>query len=358
MSLAAEPAGPDATQRRATLKEGRYAELNHDMTAVQQAYEHGSISDEQLFEAFRAFYFADPDLEPKLDQWVARFPRSYVALLARGIYYDAMGWVKRGGKYARDTREEQFAGMQAYHRMAIRDLSKSIELDPKPTLSYVEEIEIGKAEGMKKENRELLDQAIKKDPRNIVVRRTYLYSIRTRWGGSAEQMAAFVDECQRSDLPATTLREFEALVIADRAWVMMRNGDYPSAEKAYAQALAMMPDDRDTLTQMSDVLIHEHKYEQAVAPLSRLINIDPHNIYALSNRGAIYQRMKQPERAVKDYAKAAELGDEFSENELGKFYWHGIAVPRDRERAIKLFRSAAEKGNKNAGSNLAWALKG
>ncbi|RQZ47356.1 DUF4034 domain-containing protein [Burkholderia sp. Bp9099] len=356
------PAGttdPDAAQRLALLRDGRFAELDHAMTALQQAFEHGSISDDQLVAAFRSLYLADPDLEPKFDQWVARFPQSYAALLARGMYYEAMGWVRRGNAYARSTSEQQFAGMRAYHSMALRDLSKSTGLTAKPTMSYMEEIEIWKAlSGTNKESRELLDQSIKKDPGNIVVRRTYLVSIQTRWGGSPKRMAAFVDECRRFPVPATALREFEAMVIADKGWVMYRDSDDPGAEKAYAQALALMPNDRDMLTQMSNVLIREHKYEQAIEPLSKLINLNPNNSYALSKRGAIYQGMKQSERAVKDYEKAAELGDDFSENELGKFYWFGISVPRDKERAIKLFRRAAEQGNKDAEKNLAWALQG
>ncbi|MFG3756477.1 sel1 repeat family protein, partial [Klebsiella pneumoniae] len=67
-------------------------------------------------------------------------------------------------------------------------------------------------------------------------------------------------------------------------------------------------------------------------------------------------RMKKSDQAAKDYAQAADLGDAYSENELGKFYWFGIAVRQDKERALKLFRQAAEQGNKDAQNNLAWAL--
>lgn len=358
MSFAADPAGPDAAQMRALLKDGRYAEMDKQLTAIQQGYESGSISDEQLYRAFQAFYYSDVDLEPKFDQWVARFPRSYTALVARGIYYGAMGWTRRGNKYANDTSDKQFAGMHAYHGMALRDLAKSIELTAKPILSYAEAIGLGSTQDSPWKNRALLDQANRKDPRNMVGRRAYLRSIRSRWGGSPEQMAAFVAECRKAQLDPAVLQKFEASVIADRAWVMMRSGDYPGAEKAYAQALAMNPDDRDTLTQMSNVLIHEKKYAQAVAPLSKLIDMEPYNTFALSSRGAIYHRLKQPGQAFKDYSKAADLGDGFSENELGKFYWFGITVSQDKERAIKLFRSAAEKGNRDAENNLTWALKG
>lgn len=356
MSSAAEPPTSEAAQRRALLMEGRYTELDRQMSGLQQAYGRGAISDEQLSGAFRAFYYSDSAMETKLDQWVAEFPRSYAALLSRGIYYMAMGWSRRGSKYARDTTDEQFAGMGAYQSMALRDLSKSVELDPKPILSYREGIEIGKAQGMKKHNRVLLEQALRKDPQTVVVRRAYLKSLRPKWNGSPEEMAAFVDECRKANVPAATLKEFSALAIADSGWVKIGKKDFAGAEKDYAQALSLNPDDRDALTQMGHVLIRQQKYEQALGPLSKLISLEPRDTYALSARGSIYHRMKKSDQAAKDYAQAADLGDAYSENELGKFYWFGIAVRQDKERALKLFRQAAEQGNKDAQNNLAWAL--
>ncbi|AJG24351.1 hypothetical protein RR42_s2770 [Cupriavidus basilensis] len=57
-----------------------------------------------------------------------------------------------------------------------------------------------------------------------------------------------------------------------------------------------------------------------------------------------------------DYMKAANLGDAFSQNEIGTFYWHGITVPRDKALAIQWFRKSAQQGNDAAKRNLKEAL--
>jgi hypothetical protein len=57
------------------------------MNDLQEAYEQGMISDENLFHSFRAFYDTDPLLEGKYQTWVAAYPKSYAAHLAHSTYY-------------------------------------------------------------------------------------------------------------------------------------------------------------------------------------------------------------------------------------------------------------------------------
>jgi len=62
---------------------------------------------------------------------------------------------------------------------------------------------------------------------------------------------------------------------------------------------------------------------------------------------------------TKDYAKAAELcqkgadiGGAESQYMLGDFYLKGLGVPKDKDKAIELFRKAAEQGQEDAKSKL------
>jgi hypothetical protein len=79
------------------LSNQRYPELDRRLTLAQHAYARGAINDEQLREVFRGFYFTTPTLASNFDEWIAQFPRSYVAHLARGIYYKKIGQERRGG---------------------------------------------------------------------------------------------------------------------------------------------------------------------------------------------------------------------------------------------------------------------
>ena len=55
------------------------------------------------FDALDAFANIDPTLEPLLDAWAAAKPDSYMALAARGVHQEAVGWHRRGGRWACET---------------------------------------------------------------------------------------------------------------------------------------------------------------------------------------------------------------------------------------------------------------
>jgi hypothetical protein len=125
-----------------SLSDRRYSELDKRLTLIQQAYERGTINDEQLREVFRSFYFTTPSLASNFDEWVGQFPRSYVAHLARGIYYKKIGQEARGGATASETSPEQFQAMEQALARASADFEQSLSLDPKPMLTYMQGVQI------------------------------------------------------------------------------------------------------------------------------------------------------------------------------------------------------------------------
>src|SRR5579863_7253255 len=73
------------------LKSGDYARLDRYYTEVQRKYEAGESSDRALYGEFRKLYEQTEDKNWYFDHWVAAFPASYAALLARGTYLYRMG---------------------------------------------------------------------------------------------------------------------------------------------------------------------------------------------------------------------------------------------------------------------------
>ena len=53
---------------------------------------------------------------------------------------------------------------------------------------------------------------------------------------------------------------------------------------------------------------------------------------------------KDEAEAVKWYRKAAEQGNAYGQNNLGKMYANGLGVAKDEAEAVKWFRKAAEQG--------------
>ena len=131
-AMAASEDLPSHAEIVSLLSNRSYPELDRRLTSAQQAYAHGAINDEQLREVFRGFYFTTPTLASNFDEWVAEFPRSYVAHLARGIYYKKIGQERRGGQVASETSREQFQAMEQAFAKASADLEQSLSLDPKP----------------------------------------------------------------------------------------------------------------------------------------------------------------------------------------------------------------------------------
>jgi hypothetical protein len=93
------------------------------------------------------------------------------------------------------------------------------ELDAKPLLSYNYLIRISMHSDKGEVTRSLLDEALKLDHVAWVARRPYLNSLETRWGGSLNEMLAFVQESREAGLSADQPSYLQALVDAEREWL-------------------------------------------------------------------------------------------------------------------------------------------
>jgi hypothetical protein len=189
------------------LNSNRFDELGTLFSVVQQKYDAGSINEQDLQSTFSAFYATDPGLAPKFDSWIAKYPQSYVAHLARGIYYKRVGLKQRAEDSIEDAGPGQIQDMESAFRKSSKDLSDSFAMDDKPLLSYLNSISISSYFGNRQESRTLLDLSLKIDPNTFVVRESYMVTLQTRWGGSLAQMKAFLHECKKAHLSAVHIRE-------------------------------------------------------------------------------------------------------------------------------------------------------
>ena len=207
--------------------------------------------------------------------------------------------------------------MEVAFGKASQDLRASIALDEKPLLSYFHAMDIPRYLGSGDEVRELLELSNKVDPDNLIVREKYMTTLEPRWGGSVEQMYAFLDESRKAGLPPAHLQVLEAVILTDRAHGHTDEGDYAAAERDYRKAIALGSE--DCLPCFGELLLRE---------------------------------------GLTDLTAAAGVGDEYSENELGKFNMTGIPgiLPPNPDAGVSWFRKAAAQGNSAAMQNLKTAL--
>jgi tetratricopeptide (TPR) repeat protein len=353
---------PSATEVVSLLSNRQYSELDRRLSLAQQAYDRGAINDEQLREVFRSFYFTDPSFAPNFDEWVAQFPRSYVAHLARGIYYKHVGAEARGPASASETSREQFDAMGRALAKASADLELSLSLDPKPVLTYLQQVTIDQFLGPTEEGRKILDQSIALDPKSYVVRFAYMSELRPRWGGSLEQMRAFLEECRAAHLSGAQLDSLQATIAEEEA---LNLRDVASDE--IPPVLVVMVPLLDPLNACStcgpidraaEALRRERKYQQAIDLYSEVLEKNPKAINALDARADTEVRAGMQKAAFADFSRGARLGSAYAQGMLGRIYLVGTLVPHDRKAAIKWLSKAAAQGDQASRKLLVAAQRG
>lgn len=348
-SVAAAEAFPSSAEIVSLLSNGKYSELDRRLTLAQKAYERGAINDEQLREVFRGFYFTTPALASNFDQWIVQFPRSYVAHLARGIYYKKIGQELRGGNAASETSDAQFQAMRKALARASADLEKSLSLDPKPLLTYMHQLTIDQLLGRSAEEHAILEQSIALDKDNYVVRYAYMGALQTRWGGNLEQMQDFMEECRKAHLSAKELGSLQALIADDEAWNHRYiEGNAAAAVRAYRREARLNPRPScvpcGPIEQAADTLREDHKYREAIRLYSQLLQSHPGAVDALSNRAYSEEQLGLRKEAFRDFSRAAELGSAYAQDMLARIYLVGTAVPHDRRKAIEWLTKAVAQG--------------
>jgi tetratricopeptide (TPR) repeat protein len=339
------------------VRVGQFAELNRYYAAVQARYDKGSISDERLRSAFRHFYDTSPDLAPRYASWVKEMPDSYAAHLARAIYYLRVGQESRGDRFLSDTSEKQISGMEAAFSVASGELQESFSLEKKPLLSVFYALDIGKLVGDAGHNQALFQASLAMDRRNFIVREMYMETLRTAWGGSTDQMRAFVAESRTAGLSSRQLKDLEGSVFTDEAWIdEFRDKNYKRAAAEYLEAADISGED-GCLYCAGRVLVKAEDFPAAATVLTQYLARNPNSVEALKVRVYVYYKLGRFADERHDYERMADLGDAFSEYALGSMYLAGeFGLTQDRTTAIKWLTLAAAHGSQDAKKLLPMAL--
>jgi tetratricopeptide (TPR) repeat protein len=330
----------------ALLKAEDFAPLDAHFSAVQRAYREGALTDEDLRAAFRVFYDTDASLAAKYDAWLAKYSRSYVAHLARGIYFKFVGNERRGGEFVSKTSEAQLRGMREAHSEAAKSLYASFALDEKPILSYLHAIDLSSHASDERESRRLLNLSLRADPRNFIVREKYIGTLQSRWGGSLEQMIAFYDESKKAGLSTAHLQIFEGLIAEERGWIAQyHDHDYAAAARAYREAEKLGRE--HCVVCFAKDLIGEQQYDVAIAVLDGVLKDRPDDAQALAVRSDAYKGAGKRQEWIADLEAGTALGDAYSQLSLGVAYMTGVpgVLAPDPEAGKELFRKVAGGAN-------------
>jgi hypothetical protein len=339
------------------LRSGQFAQLDQRYNTFQEQYEHGTINDYELSLTYQAFYDTSPDNEFFLNQWISKNPTSYPARLARGIYVRKLGDAARGAKFANETAPDKMIKMQQYLERANQDLLAALKLSQKPIVALLHLINISMFLGDKQASLAWLNYSNRVDPNNYGIKRRYLLTLTPRWGGSYDQMWAFLKALQDQHTSQEFLRIFESTIYLDQAKSFVEQNQRERALPLYKKALHLLDgiDNKDRLDALKGIVYNCNcanptnlmEYSREIDETLRLA---PTERIILGFRSWIRLKQQRYEEGIRDCALGAELGDPYSQSLYGQLLYQGVpsTLPRDQDQGLVWIRKAADQGDTTA----------
>lgn len=378
----------DPDQRRiADLLEKRdFPGLERALDGPRLAFEQDAKTSRPLEDAFRVFEKLPRASYAALGEWVKAAPSSYNARVARGAFYFSRGVEERGeGKHS-DTSSERIDAMDVFFDRSLEDLEHSLTLSPRPYLSRRYMMAIMLYTGSRAELEDNYQEAVKLAPASVGVRLAYMRALEPRWGGSYDKMEKFLAESRPALQPKDASRlaaripaykgfeniqrkrwaqaavdlsgaiglDADAQYLCERAYVKAQLYDNDGAWADVASGLSNTRDNRYCLrlaTQYAGPIV-AGRPDEVRRVMTMVIEVDPANASAYSNRGYAYERQGDGALSFSDYLAAAKLGDAWAQTRVGKAYWSGAGVKRDPEEALAWLEKAAKQGNSDARKSL------
>src|SRR5438034_2573577 len=217
---------PDKLQILSLLEKRDFTALDRLLATLQENSEKDISKEVDVQLAFEAFATSRPELEPLLNEWITKRPKSYPAQLAAGEYFSHLGWEKRGSKWAEDTSEEQFKQMNAAFAQSIRYVGAALSLHPALIEGYAVLMNIEMARGESETEEKLTRQALERVPASFRIRRSHLAALLPRWGGSYEAMESFARESQAYATQNPKLKRVRGFMAWDLGRVAVGKKDY------------------------------------------------------------------------------------------------------------------------------------
>ncbi|MBS1198892.1 MAG: hypothetical protein H6R18_2677 [Proteobacteria bacterium] len=291
----------------------QYAELDRAIAQAYQEKEKGKLSSNRLRGRFWQLQNADPAFESKFNGWV-NAQKSAHAYLARGLF-----WLERANKLRGDNVASQIPSdrMEKVHELAQRavdDLHLAREKDTRCAMCVGGEIWANLLLGQ--HDPELIENALSLDRSLWQPVASHFISLYPQWGGSEEQMSAFIKKME-------TQAEKEQIVPRLNAMFYFRRGliqqydhrNYPEAIKEYEMAVSYYPNDF-ALKNLAELYMLQGDTQKAVIALEKNLEAnDPWDLYSIEALAQAYFAQGEEGKGKRMMKKRDELLTRFRNGE-------------------------------------------
>ncbi len=339
----------DRAALRSLLFHRRFTELTEAVERLQTAFEGDLRKEYWPNDAAEELGTGEAKLLPLLDAWAEASPKSFGPYLARGTHWVRRAYERRGGKWAAETPEANFASMGEALARALPDLKRATKLRPKLVAAMRQQLNafLPLPHG-DRANKTVIARALTVCPSCFQIRVTYLHTLTPRWGGSYPAMRRFIR--QRADRTNRRMRllpgyldldraeqsrsdkEFEKELAATeracalgehwefllaRAGAEVRLGNTAAALSDLDRAAVLRPGYPDVLFERAYTFGKARRWEDAGRDLRAGIQVDPthwraRSIFDTVVKGLVYEGWQRRtagdrEGALRIYDLAAEL---------------------------------------------------
>ena len=288
---------------RALFKNERFGALSAMMDKYVSAMEEDPVDEFRLDSFLGIFTEANPDTERLLLKWKETFPYNYQPYLALAEYYCNQGWESRGGRYAKDTSDEQFQGMHDHFQKAEENIVKALKIKPKLMPAYQLLINMYNAYKPEIEENQVIQAALELFPHSVLIWSSCITAKEPRWGGSYAQMQALAQEAEQYNTINPNLTKLYGRIAIDQSW-------YLKQDKKYNEAIALL---KDALTfgessrihhEIAEIYYYKLKdYPRALEECNEAIRFAGAAGYYLL-RSKIYHALEDYENALADLETA------------------------------------------------------
>lgn len=183
----------------AFLETNKYLAIIDHVSSLESAFIENIKNEIFISREVYSVYESKKDLKGTLDAFVKAYPNHFFPYFLRGTYYVGQGWQKRGGNYYDNTAKKQINGMTYYHKRALPDLKKSLEINPNFMHSYLIRASVYRP---KRATEELmwkdLQAALSLKKASFDAWTEYLNASMPRWYGNEDLLKNRLEESQKS----------------------------------------------------------------------------------------------------------------------------------------------------------------
>lgn len=322
--IAPSPAAP-APAIKSTRLEVRRLLLARDFAALtrmieekQAAVEADILREGDLALVIDTFDTADPALAQAINEWASAQPASFAPRLARAQYGVAVGWARRGSKYANKTTADQFEGLGRALASAVEDASAALERNPRLGEAYRVLIRAEMAFGETESCVRLGKEALTVVPASARVRSALANCLLPRWGGSYSLIEELAKEADQHVTRNPSLAGFHGYVAWDRGNLAT---DHAEELAHYTRAIEagglwFYYDDR------AGSYLRNRRYNEALADAERALALAPEKVNIMILRARALIGLGRAAEALPDVRFVAEVDP--TNADLARFRQHEL----------------------------------